>query len=270
MTGNLTFDGTGKNVTLMASNIADTKSFGIGITPIVASIIFARNVNNTTCTINSTDFIYKSGITFGFRSNATQTTIFTPLTMNSNQINNVLNPTNAQDVATKNYVDTHLSSGLGTVTSPINMNGNEITGLPTSITSLTDDSSSISKKVFLDVMDDALALKLNLSGGAMSGNLDMTGNSILNVIDPTNAQDVATKHYVDTHLSSGLGTVTSPINMNGNEITGLPTSITNETCKASRVKREDCEAGRAKQAKRVIVKHSVLGHRGLFQTPSSK
>ena len=45
------------------------------------------------------------------------------------------------------------------------MNGNEITGLPTSITSLTVDSSSISKKVFLDVMNDALALKLNKSGG---------------------------------------------------------------------------------------------------------
>ena len=39
MTGNLTFDGTGRNVTLLASNIADTKSFGIGITPVVASII---------------------------------------------------------------------------------------------------------------------------------------------------------------------------------------------------------------------------------------
>jgi hypothetical protein len=41
------------------------------------------------------------------------------------------------------------------------MNGNEITGLPTSITDLTSDSSSISKKVFIDVMSDALALKLN-------------------------------------------------------------------------------------------------------------
>ena len=81
MTGNLTFDGTGRNVTLIATNIADTKSFGIGITPIVASIIFARNVNNTTCTINATDFIYKSGTTFGLRSNATQTTIYNPLTM---------------------------------------------------------------------------------------------------------------------------------------------------------------------------------------------
>ena len=77
MTGNLTFDGTGRNVTLMATNIADTKSFGIGISPTVSSIIFARNVDDTTCTINATDFIYKSGATFGLRSNATQTTIFT-------------------------------------------------------------------------------------------------------------------------------------------------------------------------------------------------
>ena len=88
------------------------------------------------------------------------------LSMYSNKISSVADPTNAQDVATKNYVDTHLASGLGNVTSPINMNGNEITGLPTSITCLTSDSSSISKKVFIDVMSDALALKLNKSGGA--------------------------------------------------------------------------------------------------------
>ena len=78
-------------------------------------------------------------------------------------------------------------------------------------------------------MSDALALKLNKSGDTMSGNLDMVGNSILHVVDPTNAQDVATKNYIDTNLASGIGNVTSPINMNGNEITGLPTSITSLT-----------------------------------------
>ena len=92
----------GRNVTLMATNIEDTKSFGIGITPIVSSIIFARNVSNTTCTINATDFIYKSGTTFGIRFNATQTTIYIyHLTMKNNLINNVLNPVNPQDAAIK-------------------------------------------------------------------------------------------------------------------------------------------------------------------------
>ena len=108
-------------------------------------------------------------------------------------------PSSAQDAATKNYVDTHLASGIGNVTSTINMNGNEITGLPTSITSLSGDSSSICKKVFLDVMTDALALRVSKSGDSMSGNLDMGGNSILHVVDPTGVQDAATKNYVDTN-----------------------------------------------------------------------
>ena len=42
--------------------------------------------------------------------------------------------------------------------------------------------------------------KLALAGGTMSGSLNMGTNSITDVVDPTNAQDVATKNYVD-----GLG-----------------------------------------------------------------
>ena len=144
--------------------------------------------------------------------------IFTDINMKNKKITYVANPTNAQDAATKNYVDTHLASGLGTVTSPINMNGNEITGLPTSITSLSGDSSSISKKVFLDVMSDALVLRVSKSGDTMSGNLDMVGNSILHVVDPTNAQDVATKNYADTNLALKLNKTGGA--MTGNLIMG--------------------------------------------------
>ena len=53
MTGNLTFDGTGRNVSLLANNIEDGKSFGIGINPVVSSIKFIRHWINTTCIINS-------------------------------------------------------------------------------------------------------------------------------------------------------------------------------------------------------------------------
>ena len=154
-----------------------------------------------------------------------------PLTMNNNQINNVLDPTNAQDAATKNYVDTHLASGLGTVTSPINMNGNEITGLPTSITSLTSDSSSISKKVFIDVMSDALALKLNKTGGTMSGNLIMGGYFINNIHDPMLPNDAVTLGYLGSNYVKT--TASGNLNMGGFSITNMvdPTTTTGAATK---------------------------------------
>ena len=129
-----------------------------------------------------------------YSSNVT-TIIYTNLDLNSNHIINVLDPTNPQDVATKNYVDTH-NLGGGTMNGSINMNNNEIIGLPTSIANLTSDSSSISKKVFIDVMSDALALKLNKSGGTMSGNLIMGGYFINNIHDPMLPNDAVTLGYL--------------------------------------------------------------------------
>jgi hypothetical protein len=52
-------------------------------------------------------------------------------------------------------------------------------------------------------VDDQDALKLSLVGGTMSGTLNMGTNYITNVIDPVNAQDAATKYYVD-NLVTGL------------------------------------------------------------------
>lgn len=52
-------------------------------------------------------------------------------------------------------------------------------------------------------LQSALDSKLALSGGTMSGNLNMAGNPILNLPSPTNANDPATKSYVDS-LVSGI------------------------------------------------------------------
>jgi len=51
-----------------------------------------------------------------------------------------------------------------------------------------------------------------------SGNLNMGTNRIINTADPTNAQDVATKNYVDTYVGS-LGTMSTQ-NANAVAITG--------------------------------------------------
>lgn len=57
-----------------------------------------------------------------------------------------------------------------------------------------------------DAAFDALALKLNLSGGTMSGAIAMGSNKITGLATPTADSDAATKAYADS-LISGLGAV---------------------------------------------------------------
>ena len=72
-----------------------------------------------------------------------------------------------------------------------------------------------------------------------SGNLDMVGNAVINMDDPINAQDAATKAYVDAATSGGgdnLGnhTATQALNMNSQKIINLatPTANTDAATKA--------------------------------------
>ena len=51
-------------------------------------------------------------------------------------------------------------------------------------------------------VDAALALKLNLTGGTMSGAIAMGASKITGMADPTVAQDAATKNYIDTIFGS--------------------------------------------------------------------
>jgi|GEM_PF-4346986 len=50
--------------------------------------------------------------------------------------------------------------------------------------------------------NDTSADSLPSSGGTMSGNINMGGNSITNLATPSGAQDAATKNYVDTQINS--------------------------------------------------------------------
>ena len=51
-------------------------------------------------------------------------------------------------------------------------------------------------------VNNALALKLNLTGGTMSGAIAMGASKITGMADPTTAQDAATKNYIDTIFGS--------------------------------------------------------------------
>lgn len=63
-------------------------------------------------------------------------------------------------------------------------------------------------KAYVDAGD---AIKINRAGDTMSGVLSMGTNRIIDVSDPANAQDAATKQYVDAAVAAGAGTVDYPI-----------------------------------------------------------
>ena len=59
MTGDLTFNGTGRNVQLIATNI-ENSTFLIGTDPINLCLSFYSTVGNTRCTIIANEFRYYS------------------------------------------------------------------------------------------------------------------------------------------------------------------------------------------------------------------
>ena len=109
-------------------------------------------------------------------------------TASGQRITNVADPTNAQDAATKNYVDTTTVASAGdSMTGALAMGTNKITGLgnPT-------NAQDAATKTYVDTTTVASA------GDSMTGPLAMGTNKITGLGDPTSAQDAATKTYVDS------------------------------------------------------------------------
>jgi len=64
--------------------------------------------------------------------------------------------------------------------------------------------------------------KVSKAGDSMTGILDMGGNEITNILDPTAAQDAVTLGYADgNYLKLSGGTLTGPLDMGGNKITSI-------------------------------------------------
>jgi len=143
------------------------------------------------------------------------------------RITNVGNPINAQDVATKTYVDTadalKVTKAGDSMTGALAMGTNKITGLgnPTNV----QDAAT---KTYVDTAD---ALKVAKAGDSMTGPLAMGTNKVTGMGDPTSAQDAATKTYVDTadalKVAKAGDTMSGALAMGGNKITGLGTPTAN-------------------------------------------
>jgi hypothetical protein len=122
---------------------------------------------------------------------------------NSQKITNLGTPTSNTDASTKAYVDTSIA--------------NLIDGAPSTLDTLNEIAAALADNASFS---DTVVLK---SGSTMSGALAMGTNKITGVGDPTSAQDVVTKNYLDT-------VVLAPSNLTG-PITsvGAATSIASQT-----------------------------------------
>ena len=99
------------------------------------------------------------------------------LDMSKNKVTGLAGPTAAQDVATKEYVDT-VVRGRG-----------------------SGDLSDYAEKTYVDTQNN---LKVAKAGETMTSALAMSNNNVMGLAGPTAAQDVATKEYVDTLVRGRL------------------------------------------------------------------
>ena len=121
----------------------------------------------------------------------------------------------AQQAASEAAATCVAKSG-GTLAGDLNMDGALVRGLPMAFppSSYTGDEAVSwvqAQLVAFDAAQAAGASCVAKSGDRMSGNLDMSGNSITAVADPSDPQDVATKNYADRALSHKATVPASPI-----------------------------------------------------------
>jgi DNA-binding beta-propeller fold protein YncE len=125
---------------------------------------------------------------------------------------NITTPIAGTDAANKSYVDDTVAAVIDSAPAALDTL-NELAA------ALGDDAN------FAGTVTTALATKLPLAGGTMSGAIAMGTAKITGLGDPTSAQDAATKTYVDTadalKLSLSGGTMSGAIAMGTNKITGV-------------------------------------------------
>lgn len=96
--------------------------------------------------------------------------------------------------------DTATVNGL--ITTAVN---NLIAGAPQALDTLNELSAALGDdSAFATTVTTALAARLQLSGGTMTGDIDMGANTVTNAADPVNSTDLSTKQYTDTKATIGL------------------------------------------------------------------
>ena len=148
------------------------------------------------------------------------------INMTGNTLANVRHPVNAQDIATKNYVDGKVNKSGDTMTGNLDMSGDRVMNVPFSPT----DTSDAVNAAYVVRGDLDVEQKTVLRNGtqAMTGNLDMDDHYINNLPNPVHDQDAVTKTYADTKMSRSGGTMMGDIQITDNRITGLSGPVNNQ------------------------------------------
>ena len=106
-------------------------------------------------------------------------------------------------------IDTDMASALSVTTSSVNALvttavSDLIAGSPAALDTLNELAAALGDDAnFSATVTTALAARLQLAGGTMSGAINMGGNTISNAADPVNSTDLATKQYADSAGSKG-------------------------------------------------------------------
>lgn len=147
------------------------------------------------------------GGTLGVTGNTTLTTVTTSgaATLASGSVTGnfsvagtltVATPSNSTDAASKGYVDTAVA--------------NVIDSAPGALDTLNELAAAINDDAsFATTVTNALAGKLALSGGTMTGDITLGANKITSTATPATADTLTRKGYVDSILGSATDAATS-------------------------------------------------------------
>jgi hypothetical protein len=170
-------------------------------------------------TVSSTEIGYVDGVTSAIQTQidsklATTTAASTYAPLASPTLTGVpLAPTaaantNTTQIATTAYVQTELTDLLA--------------GAPGALDTLNELASALGNDAnYSTTITTALAGKLPLAGGTMTGAIAMGTSKITGLGTPTVSTDAATKAYADTMLPLAGGTMSGVIAMGTNKITGV-------------------------------------------------
>lgn len=126
------------------------------------------------------------------------------LDMNNNRIYNLPQPNGDQEPTPKKWVfDNFLNKSTGVMAGPLNMSNNKITNLaqPTNNNDVTN-KTYVDTKLSTKVNSITLTNYLKKDGTvAMTGNLNLNNNKIINIADPQSDKDCATRSWVRKQIA---------------------------------------------------------------------